>query len=65
MFIKIVFQLVKPFLAEMTPKFCNYFFAYEYQNYAEFYADFISVEIIGKMCTQKKLFAYNFCKLVV
>ncbi len=39
-------------------------FAYEYQKYTEFYADFKSVEIIGKQCTQKKLFAKNFGKLV-
>jgi hypothetical protein len=32
----------------MTLTFFIYFFAYEYQKYAEFYADFKSVEIIGK-----------------
>ncbi len=31
----------------------------------EFYADFKSIEIIVKKCTQKKLFAKNCCKLVV
>jgi hypothetical protein len=38
----------------MTP---NTFFAYDHLKYAEFYADFKSVEIIGKKCIQKKLFA--------
>ncbi len=41
------------------------FFANEYPNQTEFYADFKSEEIIGKKCTQKKLFAQNCCKLVV
>jgi hypothetical protein len=49
----------------MIPKCFIYVFAYEYQKYAEFYADFKSMEIIGKKCTQKKLFAKNFGKLVV
>jgi hypothetical protein len=46
----------------------NFFYSfcgYEYPKYAEFHADFKSVEIIEKKCTQKKLFAKNFCKLVV
>jgi hypothetical protein len=61
MFVKKVFQLVKPFLANlhstssnkysymysMTPKFFLFFLAFEYLKYAEFYADFKSVEIIG------------------
>ena len=78
-FVKKVFQLVKPFLANlhstssniysymysMTPKnFCS-FLAYEYSKFAEFYADFKSLEIIEKKSTQKKLFAKHFCKLVV
>jgi len=33
----------------------------KYQKNTEFYADFKSVEIIGKKYTQKKLFAKNFC----
>jgi hypothetical protein len=55
------------------------FFAYEYSKYAEFHADFESVEIIEKSayrkviclkiiekkCIQKKLFAKNICKLLV
>jgi hypothetical protein len=59
MFVKKVFQLVKPFLANlhftiskkysymysMTPKFFISFLTYEYQKNAEFYADFKSVEI--------------------
>ncbi len=49
----------------MTPKFFLFFLAYEYSKFAEFYADFKSVEIIEKKSTQKKLFAKNFCKLVV
>ncbi len=68
MFVKKVFQLVKPFLAilhstcsnnysymySMTAKkFCS-FLANGYSKYAEFYADFKSVELIGKMSTQKK-----------
>jgi hypothetical protein len=32
------------------------FFAYEYQNYAEFYADSKSIEMIGeKKCTEKDI----------
>jgi hypothetical protein len=62
MFVKIFFQLVKPFLANlhytiskkysyrymysMTPKFFIYFLTYEYLKHAEFYPDFKSVEII-------------------
>jgi hypothetical protein len=59
MFVKKVFQLVKPFLANlrstiskkysdmysMTPNFFISFLTYEYQKNAEFYADFKSVEI--------------------
>ncbi len=44
--------------------FCS-FLAYEYSKFAEFYADFKSVEIIKKKSAQKKLFAKHFCKLVV
>ncbi len=79
MFVKKIFQLVKPFLVNlhstssnkysymysMTPNFFCSFLAYEYSKYAEFYADFKSVEIIGKKSTQKKFFAKYFCKLVV
>ncbi len=36
------------------------FFAYEYQKYAEFYADYKSDEIIRKKCTHEKLFAQTF-----
>ncbi len=49
----------------MTLKNLYFFFAYEYQKYAEFYADFKSVEIIEKSTSQKKLFATIFCNLVV
>ncbi len=45
--------------------FFTSFLAYEYSKFAEFYADFKSVEIIGKKSTQKKLFAKHFCQLVV
>jgi hypothetical protein len=31
-------------------KFVYFFLAYGYQNYAQFYAGFISMEIIGKKC---------------
>ncbi len=48
-----------------TLYYTKFFFVYVYQKYSEFYADFKSVEIIGKKCTQKKLFAKNFYKLVV
>ncbi len=44
----------------MTPKL-----AYDYPKYAEFHADFKTMEIIGHKCTQKKLFAKYFCKFVV
>jgi hypothetical protein len=37
----------------MTQKFLNSFSVYEYPKYAEFHADFKSVEIILKNCTQK------------
>ncbi len=68
MFVKKVFQFFKPFLANlnstssnkysymysMTPKFFfSSFLAYEYSKYAEFYADFKSVEIIGKSLPRK------------
>jgi hypothetical protein len=46
----------------MTPQKIYFFFTCEYQKYSEFYADFKSVDVIGKKCTQKKLFAK---KLVV
>ncbi len=49
----------------MTPKNFSSFVPYEYSKFAEFYADFKSVEIIGKKSTQKNLFAEHFCKLVV
>ncbi len=49
----------------MTPKIFYFFFANEYQKYAEYYADFKSVEIIGKKCTKKKLFAKNFRKIEI
>ncbi len=49
----------------MAPKNFYYFFRYEYPKYAEFHADFKIVETIEKKCTQKKLFAKHFCKLVV
>jgi hypothetical protein len=52
-------------MSSMTPKFFISFFAYESKKYTEFYADFKSVGIIGEKCTQKKLFAKNFFKLVV
>ncbi len=32
----------------MTPKLFSSFLAYEYSEYAEFYADFKSVEIVEK-----------------
>jgi hypothetical protein len=62
MFVNKVFQLFKPFLANlhftssniysdmysMTPKiFCS-FLAYEYSKFPEYYADFKSVKIIEK-----------------
>ncbi len=37
----------------------NSTFAFEYPKYTEFHADFKSVEIIGKQCTQKNLFRQN------
>ncbi len=49
----------------MTPTIVISNFAYEYQKYTEFYADFHLMEIIWKKCTQKKLFAKNYCKLIV
>ncbi len=74
MFVKKVFQLVKPFLVNlhstssnkysysMTQKIFSSFLVYEYSKYAEFYADFKSVEIIGKKSTKKNFFAKHFCK---
>ncbi len=49
----------------MTPKSFYFFIAYEYPKYAEFHADFKSVEIIEKKSTHKMLFAKNVCKLEV
>ncbi len=77
MSVKIFFQLVKPVLANLySIRFQKYFymcsmnlkkiffyFADEYQKYSECYADSKSIEKVGKKCTQKKLFAENFCKL--
>ncbi len=73
MFVKKVFQLVNPFTLHFTSSkqiliyvlndlnmFLFLFFAYEYQL-AEFYADFKSVEIIGKSAP-RKLFAKTFGK---
>jgi hypothetical protein len=74
MFVKKVFQLVKPFLAilhstssnnysymySMTPKILCSFLANEYSKYAEFYAVFKSVEIIEKMSTQKSYLPNTF-----
>jgi hypothetical protein len=43
----------------MTPpqkKIFFFFFAYEYQQYTEFYADLKSVEIIGKSTPEKVIF---------
>jgi hypothetical protein len=66
MFVKIFFQLVNPFLANvhstvskkkysymysMTPKIFISFLTFEYQKNIEFYAGFKSVEIIRKKCT--------------
>jgi hypothetical protein len=43
-----------------------FFLPYDYQKYAEFYADFKSVEIhMGKKCLNKKLSSKDICKLVV
>ena len=74
MFIKKVYQLVKPFLANlnstssniysymysMTPKFFCSFVAYEYSKFAEFYADFKSVETIKKNPPRKSLLPNTF-----
>jgi hypothetical protein len=74
MFVKKVVQLVKPFLAilhssssnnysymySMTAKKFLSFLANEYSKYAEFYADFKSVKIIGIMYTQKKFLPSTF-----
>ncbi len=67
MFVKEVFQLVKPLqlcilpvpknahicMYSMTPTFFISFFAHEHQKYADFYADFKPVEIIGKIAPRK------------
>jgi hypothetical protein len=68
MFVKKVFQLVKPFLANLhssssknthilyvlnNPRIFVFLFPYEYQKYAEFYADFKSGEIIEKSAPRK------------
>ena len=46
----------------MTPKiFCS-FLAYEYSKFAEFYADFKSVEIIGKSPPRKSTLPNTFAK---
>jgi hypothetical protein len=49
----------------MTPNLFVLFFAYEYPKNAEFYAGCKWVEIIGKKCSQKKLFARNFSERVL
>ncbi len=68
MFVKKDFQLVQPFLANlhstspnkyscmysMTPKFFQFFLAYEHSKYAEFY-DIKSVEIMKKVHPEKVL----------
>ncbi len=74
MFVKKVFQLVKPFLANlhstssyiysymysMTPKFFCSFVTYEYSKFAEFYADFKSVEIIEENPPKKSYLPKTF-----
>ncbi len=42
----------------MTPKIFNFLFGI-CTVYAEFYADFKSVELVGKKCTQQKFFCKN------
>jgi hypothetical protein len=49
----------------MTPKFFISFLTYEYPKKPEFYADFKSVEIIGKKWAKKKLLVKTFYKVVV
>jgi hypothetical protein len=39
----------------MTPKSVSSFLGYEYSKYAEFYADFKSVEIFGKKIHPEKV----------
>ncbi len=48
----------------MTPTFFGSFVTYEYSKFAEFYADFKSNNR-KTIHSEKKLFAKNFCKLVV
>jgi hypothetical protein len=76
MFVKKVFNWIRHFfhssiykkysyMYSMTPNFFPSFLTYKYQKFAEFLADFKSMEIFGKKCTQKKLIAKYFCKSVV
>ncbi len=72
--VKKVVQLVKPFLANlystssniysymysMTPNFLSSFLANECSKYAEFYADFKSVEIIEKSPPRKSSLSKTF-----
>ncbi len=74
MFVKKVFQLVKPFLrififlfpnnthicTQWPQKFLNSFSAYEYPKYAEFHADFKSVDIIEKSTPRKSYLPKTF-----
>jgi hypothetical protein len=55
MLVKKVFQLVMLFLANFNDTQKNFinFFAYEYQKYAEFYADSKSVEMTAKSALRK------------
>ena len=65
-FLRICILLIKKKLIYVDNDPKNFLFcANEYQKCAEFYADFKSVEINGKMCTQKMLFAKNVYMLVV
>ncbi len=57
--------MILKYVHNVPQNFLKSFFGYEYPKYAEFHADFKSVERIEKKCTQKKLFAKSFCKLVV
>jgi hypothetical protein len=73
MFAKKFFQLVNPFLVNlhstssniysymysMTPQIFLFFLAYEYSKFAEFYADFKSVEIIEKKNPPRKSYLPN------
>jgi hypothetical protein len=53
-------------MTENEKKILSFFFEmtiqYPKYGYEEFHADFKSVERIEKKCTQKKLFAKNFCE---